>query len=122
MVGAFLAGAVMDGAWFDQKTMDLLRHHILLTVMPVFFLITGLRTNWSVGGGAVFVAAGVLLAAAIGGKLIGVHAAGKILGWQRGEATIIGWLFQTKALIMIIFANILLDKAIITSATLPRCC
>ena len=29
----------------------------------------------------------------------------------------IGWLLQTKALIMIIFANILLDKAIITSAT-----
>ena len=32
-----------------------------------------------------------------------------------GEASIIGWLLQTKALIMIIFANILLDKQIITS-------
>ena len=29
----------------------------------------------------------------------------------------IGWLLQTKALIMIIFANILLDKQIITSET-----
>ena len=29
----------------------------------------------------------------------------------------IGWLLQTKALIMIIFANVLLDKAIITNAT-----
>ena len=27
----------------------------------------------------------------------------------------IGWLLQTKALIMIIFANVLLDKAIITN-------
>ena len=34
-----------------------------------------------------------------------------------GEDAIIGWLLQTKALIMIIFANILLDKAIITSET-----
>ena len=34
-----------------------------------------------------------------------------------GEAGIIGWLLQTKALIMIIFANILLDKQIITSET-----
>ena len=29
----------------------------------------------------------------------------------------IGWLLQTKALIMIIFVNILLDKGVITSAT-----
>ena len=29
----------------------------------------------------------------------------------------IGWLLQTKALIMIIFANILLDKAVISAAT-----
>jgi Kef-type K+ transport system membrane component KefB len=46
-----------------------------------------------------------------------VHAAGKILKWQKGEASIIGWLLQTKALIMIIFANVLLDKQIITSET-----
>jgi hypothetical protein len=41
MVGAFLAGAVMDSHWFDQAQMDLLRHHVLLVVMPVFFLSTG---------------------------------------------------------------------------------
>jgi hypothetical protein len=45
MVGAFLAGAVMDADWFDQAQMDLLRHHVLLVVMPVFFLSTGLRTQ-----------------------------------------------------------------------------
>jgi Kef-type K+ transport system membrane component KefB len=117
MVGAFLAGVVMDADWFEQEQMDQLRHHVLLVVMPVFFLSTGLRTNWETGGVAVFVAAGALLVASVGGKLIGVHVAGKILKWQPGEASIIGWLLQTKALIMIIFANILLDKQIITSAT-----
>jgi Kef-type K+ transport system membrane component KefB len=117
MVGSFLAGAVTDGAWFDQKQMDQLRHHVLLVVMPVFFLSTGLRTNWSVGGEAVFVAAGVLLFASVGGKLLGIQIAGKILKWEPGEASIIGWLLQTKALIMIIFANILLDKGVITSDT-----
>jgi len=117
MVGAFLAGAVMDGDWFDQKQMDLLRHHVLLVVMPVFFLSTGLRTSWSVGGEAVVLAADVLLFASVGGKLLGVQLAGKVLKWQPGEASIIGWLLQTKALIMIIFANVLLDKGVITSAT-----
>jgi Kef-type K+ transport system membrane component KefB len=49
--------------------------------------------------------------------LLGVQIAGKVLKWQPGEASIIGWLLQTKALIMIIFANILMDKGVITSET-----
>jgi len=117
MVGAFLAGAVMDTDWFNQQDMDKLRHFVLMIVMPVFFLSTGLRTNWQVGGATVFIAAAVLLIASVAGKLVGVHAAGKILKWEKGEASIIGWLLQTKALIMIIFANVLLDKQIITSET-----
>jgi Kef-type K+ transport system membrane component KefB len=117
MVGAFLAGAVMDAHWFNQEKMDLMRHHVLLAIMPVFFLSTGLRTNWAVGGTAVFIAAAVLLVASVTGKLAGIHIAGKVLKWEKGEASIIGWLLQTKALIMIIFVNILLDKSIITSET-----
>ena len=117
MVGAFLAGAVMDAHWFNQEKLDLMRHHVLLAIMPVFFLSTGLKTNWAVGGTTVFVAAAVLLVASVLGKLAGIHIAGKILGWKKGEASIIGWLLQTKALIMIIFVNILLDKGIITPET-----
>lgn len=117
MVGAFLSGAVIDRQWFDQRQMDMLRHHVLLVIMPVFFLSTGLRTHWTVGGGAVFIAAGVLLVAAVGGKLAGIQLAGRVLGWAKGEAATIGWLLQTKALIMIIFVNILLDKNLITSDT-----
>jgi len=117
MVGAFLAGAIIDGDWFDQKQMDMLRHHVLLVVMPVFFLSTGLRTNWALGGAAVFIAAGVLLLASVSGKLLGTHIAGKILKWEPGEGSLIGWLLQTKALIMIIFVNVLLDKGIVTSET-----
>ena len=116
MVGAFLAGVVMDAEWFDQKQLDQLRHHVLLVMMPVFFLSTGLKTSWAVGGSAVFVVAAVLLLASVTGKLAGVHLAGRLLGWKPGEASLIGWMLQTKALIMIIFANILLDKAIITNA------
>ncbi len=117
MVGAFLAGAIMDSDWFEQKPMDMLRHHVLLVLMPVFFLSTGLRTNWAVGGSAVFIVAAILLFASVSGKLIGTHVAGKILKWEPGEASIIGWLLQTKGLIEIIFITVLLDKGIITSET-----
>ena len=115
MVGAFLAGAVLDRETFDEAQMGLFRNHILLAIMPLFFLSTGLRTEWDMGGVAVFGAAGLLLVASVAGKLAGVKAAGMILGWKKGEASMIGWLLQTKALIMIIFSNILLDRGVITS-------
>ena len=117
MVGAFLAGAVLDAGWFNRERLDFFRNAILLSVMPVFFLSTGLRTRWDLGGVAVFGAAALLLAASVGGKLAGVHLAGRVLRWRPGEASVIGWLLQTKALIMIIFANILLDRAVITNVT-----
>jgi Kef-type K+ transport system membrane component KefB len=115
MVGAFLAGVILDVDWFGQAALDHLRHHVLLTLMPVFFLSTGLRTQWELGGWLVAGAAALLLVASVGGKLIGVHLAGRLLGWRRGDASLIGWLLQTKALIMIIFANVLFDKDIITA-------
>ena len=116
MVGAFLAGAILERETFDEAQMDLFRNHILLAVMPVYFLSTGLRTEWGAGGAAVFGAAGLLLAASVAGKLVGVAAAGRLLKWKKGEAWQIGWLLQTKALIMIIFVSILLDKGIISNA------
>ena len=117
MIGAFLAGAVLDARWFDRARMDGLRDHVLLVLLPVFFLSTGLRTQWDLGGWAVVSAAGLLLAVSLTGKLMGVWVASRLLGWQRGEAGLVGWLLQTKGLIEIIFASVMLDKGIISSAT-----
>jgi Kef-type K+ transport system membrane component KefB len=88
-------------------------------VMPVYFLGTGLRTTWGGegGGGAVVVAGAALLAASVAGKLAGLRLAGRLLKWPAGEASVIGWLLQTKGLIMIVFANVLLDKQVITHET-----
>jgi Kef-type K+ transport system membrane component KefB len=117
MVGAFLAGAITDSDWFDEAEIDGLRKHVLLLLMPVYFVSTGLRTTWGAGGATVFLAAAALLATSVVGKLVGVRIAGRLLAWAPGEASMIGWLLQTKGLIMIIFANILLDKQVITNET-----
>ena len=117
MVGAFLAGLVLDKSWFEEGRFELFRHTVLIAFMPVFFLSTGLRTSFAVGGLTVFAAAALLLGAAVGGKLAGVLAAGRLLRWPKGEALTVGLLLQTKALIMIIFANILLDRGVISADT-----
>ena len=117
MVGAFLSGAVLEAKWFDIHRVDSFRGAVLTGLMPVYFLSTGLRTSWEMGGWTAFAAALLLLVASVGGKLIGTHLAGRLLGWPRRETWVIGWLLQTKALIMIIFANILLDRQVITPAS-----
>jgi Kef-type K+ transport system membrane component KefB len=117
MVGAFLSGAVMESRWLDQKQLDTLRQNLLLIVMPVYFLSTGLRTAWVMGGSSVLLTAGALLVVSLSGKLLGVKLAGALLRWQPGESSLISWLLQTKGLIMIAFANVLLDKGIINAST-----
>ena len=117
MVGAFLSGAVMQSEWFNDKEMQLFKNNVLLVLMPVFFLITGLKTNWSVSGFVVILVAFLLLVVQFASKILGVKMAGKVLGWKKKDAMIIGVLLQTKALIEIIFCTILLDKNIITSQT-----
>jgi Kef-type K+ transport system membrane component KefB len=116
MVGAFLAGVIIDSEWFDQSQLDTFRHTVLLVLMPVFFLSTGLRTSWELGGSAVIAVAVILFIVQFISKQLGVRLAGVKLGWSVDETKIIGYLLQTKALIEIIFASVLLDKGIITSA------
>jgi Kef-type K+ transport system membrane component KefB len=114
MVGAFAAGAVSERSWFNAERFDQFRDAVLLMLMPVFFLSTGIKINWHVSGVTILGAALVLLVASVGGKLLGIGLAARVLGWPKGDALVVGLLLQTKALIMIIFANVLLDKAIIS--------
>ena len=95
--------------------MQIFRNNILLILMPVFFLITGLKTGWSVSGTLVIFVAIILLIVQFMSKVLGVLVAGKILKWKKTDAFVIGVLLQTKALIEIIFCTVLLDKEIITS-------
>jgi Kef-type K+ transport system membrane component KefB len=117
MVGAFLAGLVIDADWFARTQLESLREQVLILLMPVFFLSTGLKTVWSAGGAQVWAAAFALLLAAVGGKLLGVYLAARWRRWPAGDAFVVGWLLQTKALIMIIFANVLLDRGVISPST-----
>ncbi len=117
MIGAFLAGVVTDAEWFDERRTTEMRHSVLLLLMPVYFLVTGLRTDWGIDSATVFLVAAALLAVAVLGKLLGVWLAGRILKWPVGDASLIGWILQTKGLILIVFASVLLDEQIVSRET-----
>lgn len=117
MVGAFLAGVVIDAESLGTGAVDQFRDHVLLLVMPVFFLFTGLRTEWEAGGWLVLAAVALLTVVQLAGKLIGVGLAARLLGWRRGDAWVIGWMLQTKGLIALIFGAILLERHVISGST-----
>ena len=90
---------------------------ILIALCGLPALAFGSVQPWAEEWLRVFALAALFLVASVSGKLSGIGLAGKVLKWGKGEAWVIGWLLQTKALIMIIFVNILLDKGIITNAS-----
>ena len=90
-VGAQAGGGIgVSGLVFDAAGDLLIAISSVGWAYVITILSTGLRTNWQVGGGAVFVAAAALLLASVVGKLIGTWAAGRILKWQPGEGSLIG--------------------------------
>jgi Kef-type K+ transport system membrane component KefB len=116
MVGGFLAGAVIDKEWFKEEELKSFRNNVLVLIMPVFFLITGLRTDWGNSSIAVLIVASLMVITSVSGKIVGVQIAGKINRWQKGEAYSVGLFLQTKGLIEIIFCTILLDRGVISQS------
>ena len=115
MVGAFLAGAFLEIDWFEKEKIDSFRLHVLIALMPIFFLSTGLKTHWELDGYILIGLALIIFFVQLLGKFIGIKIAGSLLGWKKEESSIVAWLLQTKALIEIIFVNVLLDKEIISN-------
>lgn len=115
LVGGFLAGFIIKEEWIGHDILINLRKYVLLLIMPIFFLNTGLRTNWELTDTSVIYIAVILFATQAFGKILGISISGRILKWDNKEAVTIGWLLQTKALIEIIFCTIMLDKGIISA-------
>jgi Kef-type K+ transport system membrane component KefB len=118
LFGAFLAGAAMPR---DARLREALRSRledlVLVLLLPIFFALTGLRTDFRLIGGRHDLAAlGLVLAAAVGGKLGGSTLAGWAVGMPLHEAAALGALLNTRGLMELVILSIGLELGIITSA------
>lgn len=87
---------------------------VMVFFLPVFFTYTGLRTNilgLSAGGDLQWLA--VILGAAVLGKVVPVYLAGRLTGFDRHEARILGVLMNTRALMELIVLNIGYDLGVL---------
>lgn len=112
--GGFLGGLIMHrhtgfvAAWKGQ-----VGGFVLVFFLPVFFTYTGLRTNLLGLGAGDLVWLAVILALAIGAKILPVYGAARASGYTRSESAVLGSLMNTRALMELIVLNIGRDLGVI---------
>jgi Kef-type K+ transport system membrane component KefB len=88
----------------------------LVLLLPVFFALAGFSTDLKLISPQTFPAVLVMLLAAIGGKFIAA-VPGKVNGLSWREVGILGALFNTRGLLVLVVGLIGLDLNIITTLT-----
>lgn len=113
--GAFMLGAIL----YDQEELRAsvnrrLQDFVTVFFLPIFFTYTGLRTDiGEMGGGALWLFCGLVLAAAVAGKFGGCALAARLSGIPPRESAMIGVMMNTRALMELIVINIGYDLGII---------
>jgi Kef-type K+ transport system membrane component KefB len=114
--GGFLAGVILHdepgllAAWKGR-----VGQFVLVFFLPIFFTYTGLRTN--IGGLDSFAAWGwclLLVALATAGKFGGAYAAARWAGLTHPEASALGIMMNTRALMELIVINVGFDLGVIS--------
>ncbi|HET9217786.1 MAG TPA: cation:proton antiporter [Terriglobia bacterium] len=107
--GAFLLGAILhDERQFVDAVVIRLRDFTTGLFLPIFFTYTGLRTDiGSMSGVTLWMIAGLIIAAAVVGKLGGCALAARFVGglsWR--DSAVIGILMNTRGLMELIVINL----------------
>ncbi len=108
LFGAFLAGVCFPRIEHWQtairERLDML---VSVLLLPLFFALTGMRTRFDLlNGSSMWIWAGIVLAAAIFGKMGGAIAAARWTGQSWRDAIALGALLNTRGLVELIVLNI----------------
>lgn len=116
LFGAFVAGLVVPREGRLATTAaDRLEPAIAAVLLPVFFAISGLRTDVLLLRGLdVWLATAAIMIVAIGGKLGGSAAAARISGLTWRESIAVGALMNTRGLMELVILNVGLELGAIS--------
>lgn len=112
VIGAFAAGLIVPPA-ARQALRDRIEWPSLYLLMPFFFMATGLRVKADLLSAGMLGLVAVLTGAAILSKLAGAGLAGRYAGLSWREGLALGTALQTKGLMEVLVATILVDHGII---------
>ncbi len=113
--GAFFFGAIL----FDQHELrravqERIQDFVTVFFLPIFFTYTGLRTDiGTMAGGPLWIMCGLVVLTAFAGKFGGCSIAARLNGLPWREASMIGVMMNTRALMELIVINLGYDLGII---------
>ncbi|WP_183098781.1 cation:proton antiporter [Nocardioides pelophilus] len=118
----FIFGAFLFGAIIPHENAAALRHEILvrleqisvLLLLPVFFLISGLKVNIQGLGAEHVIPLLAILAVAIVGKYVGAYVGARLQKVPHWQASSIGLLMNTRGLTELIILNVGLTKGLLS--------
>jgi Kef-type K+ transport system membrane component KefB len=118
LFGAFLMGAIMPKDHrFVQHVVDRFETVVVVLLLPLFFALTGLRTQIGlVSGAGMWLTCGAIIFVAVAGKLGGSALAAWLMGLPLKEAAALGALMNTRGLMELVVLNIGLDVKVISPA------
>ena len=113
--GPFLLGVALS----DQEELRIavaarLRDVVAGFFLPIFFTYTGLRTDvGGLGGGAMWLVAAAVLAAAVLGKVVGCGITARLCGFSARESAAVGAMMNTRGLVGLIVVTVGDDLGVI---------
>jgi Kef-type K+ transport system membrane component KefB len=116
LFGAFLAGTAMPvEAAFRAPLRQRLHGFSSVALLPLFFALTGLRTQiGALQGAADWLLCGLIVAVAVAGKLGGTVLAARLTGSSWREAGTLGALMNTRGLVELVVLNLGYDLGILS--------
>jgi len=117
LFGAFFAGVIMPSSFsFRKIVVDKIEDVSIILLLPLFFVITGLRTQIGLlNEGHLWVTFGWILLIAVVGKFGGSAIAAKFVGQSWKDSLSIGVLMNTRGLMQLIVLNIGFDLGILSA-------
>ncbi|MGQ0575114.1 MAG: cation:proton antiporter [Pseudonocardia sp.] len=107
--GAFILGTIMPrrgAAGLTREILERVEQISLLLLLPVFFVVTGLRVDIGAVGLTGLVELVLILAVAIGGKFVGAFAAARSRRVPRRQAGALGLLMNTRGLTELVILTV----------------
>ncbi|KAA1418704.1 cation/H(+) antiporter [Nocardioides humilatus] len=119
----FIFGAFLFGAIIPHENAAALRHEILvrleqisvLLLLPVFFLLSGLKVDIRGLGTEHILPLLAILTVAIVGKYVGAYVGAKLQGVPHWQASSLGLLMNTRGLTELIILNVGLEKGLLST-------
>ena len=116
LFGAFIAGVIMPSSFsFRKIVIDKIEDVSIVLLLPLFFVITGLRTQIGLlNEGHLWITFGWILLVAVSGKFGGSAIAARMVGQSWKDSLSIGVLMNTRGLMQLIVLNIGYDLGILS--------